>query len=108
MLSLPPLTPRDTVAVVPCASYEEAKIEAALAALLSPFADRLALIRPGITVAVKANLVSAMKPEEAATTHPLLLRALCRLLLQRGAKVILKRKKNQRLQERLKKKRINQ
>ncbi|MBQ8907547.1 MAG: DUF362 domain-containing protein [Clostridia bacterium] len=89
MLSLPSLTPRDTVAVVPCASYEEAKIEAALAALLSPFADRLALIRPGITVAVKANLVSAMKPEEAATTHPLLLRALCRLLLQRGAKVIL-------------------
>ena len=39
-------------------------------------------------VIIKANLVSAMKPDKAATTHPVLLAALCDMLAERGAEVI--------------------
>jgi len=40
-------------------------------------------------VVIKANLVSAMKPEKAATTHPALLAALTRMLRERGANVVI-------------------
>lgn len=40
-------------------------------------------------IVIKVNLVSAMKPEEAATTHPELLCALIELLKGRGASVVL-------------------
>ena len=56
-------------------------------AVLSPlgFSE---MIKEGMTVVIKANLVSAMKPEEAATTHPVLLAALTDMLVEKGAKVI--------------------
>ena len=88
MLPLPSYTPKDTVSVIPCHSYEEGPLEEALFKLLEPF-DALLTIKPQMTVIVKANLVSAMKPEEAATTHPAVLRAICRLLMKKGARVIL-------------------
>ncbi len=88
MLPLPTLTPKDTVSLIPCPSYEEKALSEALKELLLPF-DLFSRIKPDMTVVVKANLVSAMKPEEAATTHPTLLRALCRLLMEKGARVIL-------------------
>ena len=41
-----------------------------------------------MTVGVKANLVARMGPESAAVTHPECLAALTRLLVRRGARVI--------------------
>ena len=49
----------------------------------------LAFVRPGMRVAVKLNLVAAMKPETAATVHPALVCALTRLLREKGAEVVL-------------------
>ena len=72
------------VVIRPCADYGAA--EAALRAVLEPLGG-LAWVQPGMRIAVKANLISAMKPEAAATTHPALLGALTKLLLEKGAKV---------------------
>ena len=47
------------------------------------------LIYPGCRVVIKANLVSALKPEKAATTHPALLGALSDLLYEKGASVVI-------------------
>ena len=79
--------PTDPVSVVPLSEYSPESARASLLALLSPlgYPER---IKEGMTVVIKANLVSAMKPEEAATTHPVLLSALCDLLVERGAGVI--------------------
>ena len=41
-----------------------------------------------MTVGVKVNLVAALKPESAATTHPALVCALVELLRERGANVL--------------------
>lgn len=76
-----------TVSVAPCTDYNDAAIRAAFDCVLPPVGS-LDWVTPGMTVGVKANLVSAMKPEECATTHPALLVELCRRLVERGAHVI--------------------
>lgn len=78
----------DPVSVVPLKEYDVEGAEAALRALLAPIGG-LDLVKAGMKVVIKANLVSAMKPDAAATTHPVLLSALCRMLKERGAEVII-------------------
>lgn len=76
------------VSIVRCADYSEETCERALREVLVPFGG-LDWVRPGMRVVIKANLVSAMKPEKAATTHPALLAALTRMLRERGANVVI-------------------
>ena len=73
-----------TVAIVPCASYDPALCRAALEELIAK-AGGLDWVRPGMRVGVKANLVSAMAPESAATTHPALVKALADIIREHGA-----------------------
>ena len=81
-------SPDSPVVMTPCESYDDTAVTAALEAVLSPIGG-LDWVREGMTVGIKANLVSAMKPEECATTHPSLLCALTRMLRERGARVII-------------------
>ena len=76
----------DKVVIRPCAEYTEECCRAALLAVLEPLGG-LDWVQPGMKIAVKANLITALKPEAAATTHPALLAALVRLLTERGAEV---------------------
>lgn len=76
------------VAAARCAGYEPDEVERALREALDAVSG-LDWVEPGMTVAVKANLLAAKKPEEAATVHPAVAEALCRLLAARGARVVL-------------------
>ena len=78
----------DPVSVIPLGEYDEEQAKTALRALLSPIGG-LDFVREGMRVVIKANLVSAMKPDAAATTHPVLLSALCHMLKEKGAEVII-------------------
>ncbi len=80
--------PLSDVSIVPCADYNPDTVTEALDALLDSF-DALDWIQPGMKIAVKTNLVTALRPEAAGTTHPTLLAALTRQLRRRGAEVIL-------------------
>ncbi|MBR6781729.1 MAG: DUF362 domain-containing protein [Clostridia bacterium] len=80
--------PQSPVTLAPCANYADTTVKAALEAVLSPIGG-LDWVVPGMTVGIKANLVSAMKPEKCATTHPSLLCALTAMLRSRGARVII-------------------
>lgn len=80
-------SPSDTVSIVPLTEYSEVGTRVALEALLSPLGG-LDFVKKGMHIVIKANLVSAMKPDEAATTHPTLLCALCDMLVERGAEVV--------------------
>ena len=75
------------VAIARCPSYTKELCRAALEETLSRLGG-LDWVQPGMKIGIKANLVSAMKPEKAATTHPVLLAALVSLLKERGAEVI--------------------
>ena len=76
------------VSIVRCAEYSQEECTRALTEVLEPLGG-LEWVQPGMKIVIKANLVSAMKPEKAATTHPTLLAALTRLLLARGASVVI-------------------
>ena len=80
-------SPTDPVAVVPLGDYGVAEARAALEEVLASVGG-IDFIKSGMTVAIKVNLVSAMKPEQAATTHPTLVCALVDMLAERGARVI--------------------
>lgn len=76
------------VSIVRCAEYSQEECTRALTEVLEPLGG-LEWVQPGMKIVIKANLVSAMKPEKAATTHPTLLAALTKLLLARGASVVI-------------------
>ena len=75
------------VSVAACGSYEQEEVLSALRAVLTPVGG-LDWVKPGIRVAIKANLISAMKPDAAATTHPAVLAAMVKLLAERGASAV--------------------
>ncbi len=73
------------VAVVRCPDYGHGTVEGALERGLELLGGWS--VRAGERVLVKPNLVRALRPERAHTTHPSLIRALCRLLAAEGARV---------------------
>ncbi len=76
------------VSIVKCDNYELETVDTALETVLRPLGG-LDWVTEGMTVAIKANLVSHMHPDKAATTHPALLCALVKMLRSRGAHVII-------------------
>lgn len=78
----------DDVSIVSCTDYSEETIQNALTRVLEPLGG-LSFLYPGIRVVIKANLVSFIKPELAATTHPALLCVLVKMLRQYGAQVVI-------------------
>lgn len=76
------------VSICKCNSYDLISCRTALENVLAPLGG-LDWVKPGMTIAVKANLVAFLKPEAAATTHPSLLCVLSEMLTARGAKVII-------------------
>lgn len=74
------------ISIAACSDYEAATCQKALLEVLAPLGG-LDWVRAGMHIVIKANLVSFLKPEAAATTHPQLLCSLVQLLTQRGARV---------------------
>jgi uncharacterized protein (DUF362 family)/Pyruvate/2-oxoacid:ferredoxin oxidoreductase delta subunit len=75
------------ISIAPCANYSPELCERALRDALAPIGG-LDWVRPGMTVGIKANLVSLMKPASAAITHPALLCALAKLIAEKGATAV--------------------
>ena len=75
-------------AISACRSYERQEVDRALAEAVEA-AGGLDFVRPGMRVALKVNLVAAMKPDRAATVHPEVVCALVRLLRARGAEAVI-------------------
>ena len=72
------------VSLVKCDSYDGSAVRAALTEAIDAIGG-LNFVTAGMTIAIKTNLVSAMAPETAATTHPTMLTELVKLLFERGA-----------------------
>lgn len=75
------------VSIVACKDYERANVDKALAEAISAVGG-LEMITKGMKVGIKVNLVSGAKPEKAVTTHPEMVSSLVRMLLEKGAEVI--------------------
>lgn len=75
------------VSVVRCEEYEARRAREALTEAIDAVGG-LDWVGKGMKIVIKANLVSFMSPESAATTHPTLLCELVKMLVERGAEVI--------------------
>jgi uncharacterized protein (DUF362 family)/Pyruvate/2-oxoacid:ferredoxin oxidoreductase delta subunit len=75
------------VVITSCPDYSKGEARAALERVLAPLGG-LDWVKPGMKIAIKANLVTFLKPESAATTHPTLLCSLVEMLAERGADVV--------------------
>ena len=76
------------VSISACESYDLDVVRKALKSALCAFGG-LDFVSPGMKIVIKANLVSMMSPDAAATTHPALLYALSEMLIERGAEVVI-------------------
>ena len=76
------------VSVIKCDSYESEEVKAALSKAIDEVGG-LDWVKQGMKIAIKANLVSFMAPDKAATTHPALLCELVKMLVERGAEVVI-------------------
>jgi len=77
------------VAVQRCETYDETAVKARLAQCFADIGGLERYINKGERVLLKVNLVMKKRPEEAATTHPVVVKALAQLLLEYGAKVLI-------------------
>ena len=75
-------------ALAPCPDYAPETVRGALERVIGA-AGGLDWVKPGMRIGVKLNLCAAKKPEAAATTHPALAAHLTRMLVGRGAEVVL-------------------
>ena len=73
-------------AITACKEYTESEARRALCEVLEKL-DAFRLIREGMKVVIKANLVTGRHPETATTTHPVLVAELVKLLREKGAHV---------------------
>jgi len=78
----------NTPLLVECESYNETTVKDALTRALVK-TGALDFVRPGMKIALKLNLCAAKKPEAAATTHPVPVAELTKLLTERGALVFI-------------------
>ncbi len=75
-------------AIVACADYDGGTVRKALEEAVER-AGGLDWVAPGMRVGVKLNLCAGFKPERAATTHPVMAAELTKMLVARGASVVL-------------------
>ena len=72
------------VTITPCQNYEPEQVRRALMEALLPL-DGLSFIKPGMRIGIKMNLITLKQYQSAATTHPVVLAELSRLIREQGA-----------------------
>ena len=77
------------VSVQGCNNYEYEKVKSAVEQSFSNLGGINKYIHTGETVLLKVNLIMKKNPEDAATTHPALVRALAEILIDYGCSVMI-------------------
>lgn len=72
-----------------CETYEYKKIKELLKKQIDALGGMDKFVNKGETVAIKPNLVMKKAPDEAATTHPSLIRAAAELVIEAGGRAVI-------------------
>jgi uncharacterized protein (DUF362 family)/NAD-dependent dihydropyrimidine dehydrogenase PreA subunit len=76
---------KSRVALVRCETYDDREVESAVRAGLDLLGGMSEFVRPGESIVVKPNVLIGSNPTKCVTTHPSVLRAVGRLLIEAGA-----------------------
>ncbi|MDH5186416.1 MAG: DUF362 domain-containing protein [candidate division WOR-3 bacterium] len=71
-----------SVSVVRCENYNLSRVDAAIRKALSYFGGIQAFIKPGDRVCLKPNLLSDSRPESAIVTHPIIVEAVAKMVIE--------------------------
>ncbi|MBN2559115.1 MAG: DUF362 domain-containing protein [Clostridia bacterium] len=77
-----------SVSLEKCTDYDEEKVYEALSASISRLGGISRFIKPGMRVALKPNLLLPQNPASCATTHPAVVAAAGRLVLEAGGEPV--------------------
>lgn len=77
------------VSAIDCDTYEPEAVRRALAAALAPLGGIQRFVKPGMSVLLKPNLLSALPLEYAITTHPAIVLAVAELVRQAGGRPLI-------------------
>ena len=77
------------VAIVRCKEYAQAEVDAAVSRAFDLLGGLGSIIRPGMRVAIKANLLKKAKPEESVATHPAVVCAVAKQVKALGANAVI-------------------
>ena len=77
------------VAIEKCRSYDSEELTRALTRVFDDLGGLARYVKPGTRVVLKPNLVLKRQPEEAATTHPALIRELSKIIIGVGGSVVI-------------------
>ena len=80
---------KNKVSLIRCNDYNSADVEDAIRQSFDNLGGIEKYINKGDKVLLKLNLLMKKRPEAAATTHPEFTRALCKVLIEYGAEVII-------------------
>jgi uncharacterized protein (DUF362 family)/Pyruvate/2-oxoacid:ferredoxin oxidoreductase delta subunit len=75
---------RSSVSIVKCQDYEEGKVLSALRQSIDLIGGIQAFVKKGSRVLLKPNLLIGKSPENAATTHPSILRGMIQVVQEAG------------------------
>ena len=78
-----------TVAVVRCDGYAPADVDAAVRRAIDLIGGAGRFVAPQDTVLLKPNLLQGQAPERCVTTHPAVVAAVARLLIEHGCRVVI-------------------
>jgi uncharacterized protein (DUF362 family)/Pyruvate/2-oxoacid:ferredoxin oxidoreductase delta subunit len=75
------------IAIVQCADYQQDNVDRAVQESLDLLGGIGCYVRPGARVLIKPNLITVRRPDEAATTHPAVVKALVQVMQAAGGLV---------------------
>ncbi len=79
----------EIVSIVRCKRYHLDSVRESFNQLLEPWGGIGTFIKPKQKVLLKPNLLAAAKPEEAVTTHPVIMRVMTELIQDAGGQVFI-------------------
>ncbi|NIO67693.1 MAG: DUF362 domain-containing protein, partial [Anaerolineae bacterium] len=74
-------------AIVKCVDYQQDRVDRAVRESLNLLGGIERYVRPGARVLIKPNLITARRPDEAATTHPAVIKVLVQMVQAAGGLV---------------------
>ncbi|TEU16563.1 MAG: DUF362 domain-containing protein [Anaerolineales bacterium] len=74
-------------AIIKCTDYQPDRVDRAVRESLNLLGGIERYVRPGARVLIKPNLITARRPDEAATTHPAVVKALVQIVQVAGGLV---------------------
>jgi uncharacterized protein (DUF362 family)/Pyruvate/2-oxoacid:ferredoxin oxidoreductase delta subunit len=79
---------KSRVAVVKCEDYSEDKVHTAVTTGIGLIGGVSAFVKKGEQILLKPNLLAGDAPQKAVTTHPAVFKAVARLFMDEGARVL--------------------